>query len=95
MVPFCAADYAKRHGVPRWYDCADALIADPEVNAVYIATPPGSHCELAEKVAAAGKPCYVEKPMARLKLRFKPRVGTAKFSTIRIPRIYSWASLPM
>jgi len=60
-----AADYAERRGVGRWYDSADALINDPEVNAVYIATPPGSHCALALKVAAAGKPCYVEKPMAR------------------------------
>ena len=60
-----AADYAKRHGVPRWYDDADQLIADPEVDAVYVATPPGSHLEYALRVAAAGKPCYVEKPMAR------------------------------
>jgi 1,5-anhydro-D-fructose reductase (1,5-anhydro-D-mannitol-forming) len=60
-----AADYAQRHGVGRWHDSADALINDPEVDAVYVATPPGSHCELALKVAAAGKPCYVEKPMAR------------------------------
>jgi predicted dehydrogenase len=60
-----AADYARRHGVPRWYDDADRLIADPEVDAVYIATPPGSHEFYARKVCAAGKPCYVEKPMAR------------------------------
>lgn len=60
-----AADYARRHGVPRWYDDADALIADPGVDAVYVATPPGSHLELSLKVAGAGKPCYVEKPMAR------------------------------
>lgn len=60
-----AADYARRHNVPRWYDDVDKLIHDPDVNAVYIATPPGSHEELALRVAAAGKPCYVEKPMAR------------------------------
>ncbi|HEV7301170.1 MAG TPA: Gfo/Idh/MocA family oxidoreductase [Tepidisphaeraceae bacterium] len=60
-----AADFAKRHGVPRSYDDADALIGDPDVNAIYIATPPGSHRDLALKVAAAGKACYVEKPMAR------------------------------
>ena len=59
-----AQDYARRHGVPRAYDRADALIADPEVDAVYIATPPSSHCGLALAVAAAGKPCLVEKPMA-------------------------------
>jgi predicted dehydrogenase len=60
-----AADFAKRHGVPKWYDDADALINDPEVNAIYIATPPDSHAFYALKVAAAGKPVYVEKPMAR------------------------------
>lgn len=60
-----AADYAKRHHVARWYDNAEALIADPEVDAVYIATPPGAHLDCALQVAAAGKPAYVEKPMAR------------------------------
>ncbi len=60
-----AADYAKRHHVPRWYDDADQLINDPQVDAVYVATPPGSHLELALKVCAAGKPAYVEKPLAR------------------------------
>ncbi len=60
-----AADYARRHGVPRSYDDARALVDDPQVDAVYVATPPGSHLELARLVAAAGKPCYMEKPMAR------------------------------
>ncbi len=60
-----AADFAKRHKVPRHYGDADELIHDGEVNAVYVATPPGSHCHLAEQVAAAGKACYVEKPMGR------------------------------
>lgn len=60
-----AADYARRHGVPRWYDDARKLVEDPEVDAIYVATPPGSHLELARLVAAAGKPCHVEKPMAR------------------------------
>lgn len=60
-----AQDFARRHGVPAFYDDADALIADPKVDAVYVASPPGSHLELSLKVAAAGKPAYVEKPMAR------------------------------
>lgn len=60
-----AADYARRHGVARWYDDARALVADPEVNAIYVATPPGAHLEGALLAAAAGKPCYVEKPFAR------------------------------
>jgi predicted dehydrogenase len=59
-----AEDYARRHQVPRWYTQVEDLIQDPEVDAVYIATPPGVHLELALKVCGAGKPCYVEKPMA-------------------------------
>ena len=58
-----AADYARRHGVPKWYDDADALIGDPEVDAVYIATPPATHVEYVKRVADAGKPIYCEKPM--------------------------------
>jgi predicted dehydrogenase len=60
-----AADYARRNNVARWYDDADELIDDPGVDAVYIATPPDSHREYAVRVARAGKPVYVEKPMAR------------------------------
>jgi predicted dehydrogenase len=59
-----ARDYAERHRVPRWYDNADALIHDTEVDAVYIATPPSSHKQYTIMSAAAGKPVYVEKPMA-------------------------------
>ncbi|PPK84517.1 putative dehydrogenase [Neolewinella xylanilytica] len=57
-------DYARRHGVPKTYTDADALINDPEIDAVYIATPPDSHREYALRVAAAGKPCCIEKPLA-------------------------------
>ena len=59
-----AEDFARRHGVSRAYGDAEALINDPDVDAVYIATPPSSHCDLALKAAAADKPCLVEKPMA-------------------------------
>jgi predicted dehydrogenase len=59
-----ADDYARRHNVPRVHERADDLIDDPDVDAVYIATPPSSHCDLALRTAAARKPCLVEKPMA-------------------------------
>jgi predicted dehydrogenase len=58
-----AEDYAKRHGVPRWYADADELIHDAEVNAIYIATPPSSHEAYTLAAINAGKPVYVEKPM--------------------------------
>lgn len=59
-----AAEYAKRHNVPKWYSSADDLINDEDVNAIYVATPPSSHAELTIKALKAGKPVYVEKPMA-------------------------------
>lgn len=58
-----ARDYAMRHNVPKWYDDANQLIDDPEVNAIYIATPPLQHEDYTLKALAAGKPVYVEKPM--------------------------------
>ena len=60
-----AADYAKRHNIPKWYSNASDLINDPEVDAIYIATPPNSHANYAIEVMQAGKPVYVEKPMAK------------------------------
>lgn len=59
-----ARDYAQRHGVPRWYDDAQRLIEDPEVDAVYVATPPDTHEAYTIAALRAGKPVYVEKPMA-------------------------------
>ncbi|MFC1224072.1 Gfo/Idh/MocA family protein [Pedobacter sp. BG31] len=58
-----AADYAKRHQVAKWYDDAIQLIRDPEVNAIYIATPPLQHEAYTIEALNAGKPVYVEKPM--------------------------------
>lgn len=59
-----ARDYAIRHDVPCWYADADDLINDENIDAVYIATPPRYHMEYTLRVAEAGKPVYVEKPMA-------------------------------
>ena len=59
-----ARSYAERHHVRKWYKDASELIEDPDVNAVYIATPPSSHATFAIMAMRAGKPCYIEKPLA-------------------------------
>jgi predicted dehydrogenase len=59
-----AEDYARRHNVPKFYSDATDLINDKEVTAIYVATPPGSHAEYAIQSIKAGKPVYIEKPMA-------------------------------
>ena len=61
--PQKARDYAMRHGIPKWYDNAQDLIDDPEVDAVYIATHPDSHYSYTLLVAQSGKPVYCEKPL--------------------------------
>lgn len=62
--PETARDYAARNGIELVFDSAEDLIGCDHVDAVYIATPPSSHAHFAMLVAAAGKPCCVEKPMA-------------------------------
>ncbi|WP_027330142.1 Gfo/Idh/MocA family protein [Marinimicrobium agarilyticum] len=59
-----AEDFARRHGVPQWSDNAEALINDPGIDAVYIATPPASHKDYTVAALEAGKSVYVEKPVA-------------------------------
>ena len=56
-----AKSYAERHGVKRWYTDPQELINDPEVNAVYIATPPSTHATFAIMAMKSGKAVYVEK----------------------------------
>jgi predicted dehydrogenase len=89
-----AKDYAERHGVPKWYDDADKLILDPEVNAIYIATPPGSHEEYTLRAAKAGKPVYVEKPMARTHKECLSMVEACQRANVPLFTAYYRRSLP-
>lgn len=59
-----AKSYAERHRIKKYYTDPQSLISDPEVNAIYIATPPSSHSTYAIMSMKSGKPCYVEKPLA-------------------------------
>jgi len=58
-----AEDFAMRHNVPKFFSDANALIDDNEINAIYIATPPANHEDLAIRCMEAGKPVYIEKPV--------------------------------
>ena len=56
--------YAEKHPVKVVYRTADELLADPNIDAVYLATPPRFHKEYAVQCAKAGKAAYIEKPLA-------------------------------
>lgn len=69
LVALCETDPERRAsfgapGLALVTDDPDELIASPDVNTIYIATPTFNHRELAEKVAAAGKALFCEKPLA-------------------------------
>ena len=59
-----ARDYASRHQVHKWYNNANDLINDDEIDALYIATPPAFHKDYTLKVSLAKKYVYVEKSMS-------------------------------
>ena len=79
-----AVDYARRHNVPVVHDSIDALLCDPKVDAVYVATPPVTHKELALKVIASGKPLCLEKPMAMNRGECQEIVDAAKGKNIPV-----------
>lgn len=89
-----AKDYAERHQVPKWYDDADELLNDSDINAVYIATPPDAHETLTKKVFAAGKPVYVEKPMARTFLECRSMIEASSTADLPLYVAYYRRALP-
>jgi len=89
-----AEDYAKRHSVPKWYSDGLELINDPDVNAVYIATPPDTHASYAIAAMRAGKPVYVEKPMARNYQECQEMIRVSKETGIQLFVAYYRRTLP-
>lgn len=62
--PDQVASFAERYGIPRWSTDWRTLVTSPEIDAVCIATPTGTHAEIAIAAAGAGKHVLTEKPMA-------------------------------
>jgi len=89
-----AKDYAKRHDIEKSYSCADALINDESIDAIYIATPPDTHKLYSLRVADVGKVCCIEKPLAPTYQDSK--VILAAFEKAQVPLFVSYyrRSLP-
>jgi len=89
-----AADYARRHGVARWHDDADAIIRAPDIDAVYIATLTDTHCDYTLRCAAAGKPVYVEKPMGMNHAECLAMIGACRAARVPLWVGYYRRALP-
>lgn len=88
-------DYAERHHVPNYTTDANELINDPAVNAVYVATPPSSHAQYAIAAMRAGKPVYVEKPMATTHAECLEMIRVSEETGMPIYVAYYRRSLPL
>jgi predicted dehydrogenase len=90
-----AADYAERHGVAKWYDDAEKLMADTEINAIYIATPPASHLPYALEALKKGFNVYVEKPVTRNAAEAQQMADAVKQSGQKLTVAHYRRALPM
>jgi UDP-N-acetyl-2-amino-2-deoxyglucuronate dehydrogenase len=59
-----ARAFAEKHAIPRWFSRWQDLVTDPNIDVVCIATPTGTHRDIAVAAAAAGKHVLTEKPIA-------------------------------
>jgi predicted dehydrogenase len=89
-----ARDWARRHGVARSTDDAHEVLEDPEVDAIYVATPPDGHASYAIAAMRAGKPVYVEKPMARTSAECDAMNAVARETGIPLYVAYYRRALP-
>jgi predicted dehydrogenase len=83
-----AADFARRHGAKRWYTNVDGLLADQEINAVYVASPHGVHLPHVQRAAEAGKAILCEKPMGTGTLEAQQMVDTCRAHGVSLTVAY-------
>jgi predicted dehydrogenase len=89
-----ARDFAERHGIARWSTDAQSVIDDPDVTAVYVATPTSTHAQYAIAAAQAGKHVLVEKPMAMSAGECEEMVAAADAGGVRLWVAYYRRALP-
>lgn len=90
-----ARDFAARHQVPLWYDNAEALLNNPAIDAIYIATPPAQHLEHALAALNAGKHVYIEKPVTLDADECRTLIAAAEHSIQKVCVAHYRRALPL
>ena len=81
-------DYARRHNVAHFTTDYLDILRDPEIDAVYIATPPNMHCFYTLEAAKYGKAVYVEKPMAMTAAECRQMIAACKEANVPLFTAY-------
>jgi len=86
--------YAKEWQIPRAYDSYESLLADPEIEAVYISLPNTLHCEWSIRAVEAGKHVLCEKPMSRRPEEVEAAFDAAERNGRLLSEAFMWRHNP-
>jgi D-xylose 1-dehydrogenase (NADP+, D-xylono-1,5-lactone-forming) len=89
-----AEQYASSWEIPRAYGSYEALLADPDIEAVYISLPNTLHCEWSIKALEAGKHVLCEKPLSRHPEEVAAAFDTAERSGRHLMEAFMWRHNP-
>ena len=89
-----AEAYAGGHGIARFYGSYDALLADPEIDAVYNPLPNGMHVEWSVRALEAGKHVLCEKPLSRRAADASAAFDAADAAGRVLAEAFMWRHLP-
>jgi D-xylose 1-dehydrogenase (NADP+, D-xylono-1,5-lactone-forming) len=89
-----ADTYAAEHGIPRSYGSYEALLADPEVEVVYISLPNRPHVDWSVRALEAGKHVLCEKPLARDPAEVERAFDTAASAGRLLMEAFMWRHHP-
>ena len=89
-----AADFARHHGIGRWHAAYEALLADPEVDAIYLPLPNSLHAAWAIRAAEAGKHVLCEKPLALNLAEAQAMFAAAQAHGVQLVEAYPYAFQP-
>ncbi len=86
-----AQEFANRHGIPSAYEGYESLFADPDIDAVYIATPHALHLDHATAALSAGKAVLCEKPLTISASECETLIETARSTeTYLMEAMWTW-----
>lgn len=90
-----ARAFAAKHGIPKVHDSYDALLADPEIDAIYNPLPNSLHCEWTIRALRAGKHVLCEKPIASNADEAQRMADAARETGRKLVEAFHWRYHPL